>query len=153
MDKLQRFVLSYVSNVKIRVQPGSFVGHRVFELYMSFPELVILSPYRWNLQKRCFQLNTKKWKRILAYLMALQFYFYIAWNVYNFFFAKAYQHSPLFSYNLFKILHFDVLLVETIALVTFSFFLFDPESVRFLNFIIRFDIKSGGKFFSLYYPT
>ena len=146
MEKLQCFVLSYVSKVKIRIQPGSFVGHKVFDLYMRLPELLILTPYRWNPSKRCIQLHAKKWKRILAYIVALQFYIFIAWDFYHYFHAKVYKNSPLLPKTTFKILHLNLLFIETIAFVPLSYILFQTDFVQYPNFIIQFDIRHGRKF-------
>jgi len=152
MNKLRRFVRSNISDWKFIIQPGSFVGHKVFDLYMRLPELLILIPYRWNPSKRCFQLHAKKWKRILAYIVALQFYIFIAWDFYHYFHAKAYENSSFPPNTTFQILHADLLIVETIAFVSLSYFIFKPYFVQYVNFVIKFDIR-GGRKFSVQYHT
>jgi len=148
MSHLRNFVLSNISNWTCKVEPGSFVGSKVFDFHMRLPQLLFLIPYKWNPSNRCFQLHAQKWKKILAYTMALQLYIFISFDVYSYFYAQVYENLPTFPNTAFKIVHFDLLLLETITIVSLSYFLFKPDHVQSLNFITKFDSRSrsGRKF-------
>lgn len=138
-------IIEYFSKWKPKFKSGSFIGHQVFDFYMQLPGFFLLIPYKWNTLKRCFQLHTHRWRRLVAYTMALQLYIFISWDFYQFFFAKPYENSPVFPNTTNRILHLNFLAEGAVAFYALSSFLFIPEFVWFLNFMIKFDVNCGGK--------
>ena len=140
MEKFSRHVNKWMP----KIQSGSFIGHRVFDFYMQLPDLYIIIPFKWNTQKRRFQLHTNKWRRLVAYTMALQLYIFMSWDVYQYFFAKPYENSPAFPNTTNRIIHLNFLQVAILAFYSLTCFLFAPEYVPFLNLMIKFDVDLGG---------
>ena len=125
---------------------GVFAANRYFHVLLQMTGWLCLWPFKWDKKTRRLLKENRLFKRILRFIVSIELYMFMAYGIYQFFYAEEYRNEPWFPNQGDHLMHLDFILIMALGTYCHISVNFGEKRLTdFVTFLQQFDHDNDGE--------